>query len=99
MHSNLLRFALAAFAIKLCAAQTPPDFEPATSNHLTVTYGTSAINPAGITVPVTGKYQALGQSPQTVIYLMLSFNSCDQRLYIHQALGSPAPTSDHTSWL
>jgi hypothetical protein len=64
MHSSLLSFALAAFAIKLCAAQTPPSFEPATSNHLAVTYGTSAINPAGITVPVTGEYKARGQSLQ-----------------------------------
>jgi hypothetical protein len=37
-------------------AQSPPGFAPIISNHLTVTCGTAAINPAGITVPGTGEF-------------------------------------------
>jgi hypothetical protein len=55
MYSSLLRIAFAAVAIEICAAQTPPGFTPATMNHLDVTYGASAISPAGITVPVPGQ--------------------------------------------
>lgn len=45
-----------AFTTTFCAAQTPPGFEPKTTNQLTVTYGTTPINPAGITVPAAGQY-------------------------------------------
>jgi hypothetical protein len=44
-----------AYALRTVSAQTPPGFNPATSNHLTVTYGATTINPAGITVPANGK--------------------------------------------
>jgi hypothetical protein len=55
MYSNLVKIAFAALAIEICHAQSPPGFTPAASKHLDVIYGTSAIKPAGITVPVTGK--------------------------------------------
>lgn len=54
MFSTLLRLAVGLYALRIVSAQTPPDFTPAISNHLTVTYGTVAINPAGITVPASG---------------------------------------------
>ncbi|KAE8446538.1 hypothetical protein EG329_011870 [Mollisiaceae sp. DMI_Dod_QoI] len=57
MHKTwLTRFSSIAFLLtsnvpRSVLAQSPPGFRPAISNHLTVTYGTVAINPAGITVP------------------------------------------------
>jgi hypothetical protein len=58
MHPKLLRTVFAALAmVEICVAQSPPRFTPATSNHLTVTYGASAISPAGITVEETGQLQ------------------------------------------
>jgi hypothetical protein len=56
MHPKFLGTVFAACAIvEICVAQSPPRFTPATSNHLTVTYGESAISPAGITVEETGQ--------------------------------------------
>jgi hypothetical protein len=54
MLSSFLGFALGLYALHTVSAQTPPNFTPAISNHLTVTYGTVGINPAGITVPASG---------------------------------------------
>jgi hypothetical protein len=54
-HSSLLAALTAAYALWTAFAQTPPSFEPATSNHLMVIYGTATINPAGITVPGNGQ--------------------------------------------
>lgn len=54
-HSSLLVLT-AAYFLQIASAQTPPGFEPVTSNQLAVTYGTAAINPAGITVPGNGQF-------------------------------------------
>jgi len=54
MLSTFLRFAVGLYALQTVSAQTPPNFTPAISNHLSVTYGTVAINPAGITIPAPG---------------------------------------------
>ena len=53
--TSLLRSTAAILFINSVASQTVPGFTPALSNHLTVTYGTSDINPAGITVPAAGE--------------------------------------------
>jgi hypothetical protein len=55
MFSTFLKFALGLYALHTVSAQSPPNFTPAISNHLTVTYGTADINPAGITVPASGQ--------------------------------------------
>lgn len=55
-QSSLLTILTAVYALRTVSAQTPPGFQPSTSNHLAVTYGTAAINPAGITVPGNGKF-------------------------------------------
>ena len=52
----------AACALRTVSAQAPPGFKPDTSNHLMVTYGTTAITPAGITVPGNGKFIRIRQS-------------------------------------
>jgi hypothetical protein len=57
--SSLLSFAFATLALKFCIAQSPPNFAPATSNSLSVVYGNTEIEPAGITVPAAGTYHAL----------------------------------------
>jgi len=59
MYSPLAAILTAAYTLQTVSAQTPPGFKPATSNHLTVTYGTAAVNPAGITVPGNGMFHSL----------------------------------------
>jgi len=54
-HSSLLAALTAAYALRTAFSQTPPSFEPATSNHLTVIYSTATINPTGITIPGNGQ--------------------------------------------
>ncbi|KIW18414.1 hypothetical protein PV08_02702 [Exophiala spinifera] len=51
MYSFLAAVFTAACVFRTVSAQSPPGFTPSTLKHLTVTYGTIAVNPAGITIP------------------------------------------------
>jgi hypothetical protein len=53
--ANVLRSTAATLFINSVASRTVPIFTPALLNHLTVTYGTSDINPAGITIPAASE--------------------------------------------
>ena len=61
-HLSFSAILTAAYALRTVSAQTPPGFTPDTSNHLMVTYGTTAVTPAGITVPGNGKFIRIRQS-------------------------------------
>lgn len=50
MHSLSSSIITAASLLAVGCAQSPPGFQPATANHLTVTYGGVDVRPAGITL-------------------------------------------------
>ncbi|XTI91663.1 hypothetical protein V2W45_1513045 [Cenococcum geophilum] len=93
-HLSCLAILTAAYALGTVSAQTPPGFKPGTSNHLTVTYGATAITPAGITVPgnelVDAPSLGLAGTHTTYVAIMMDFS-------ILPGLYSPNETTTLTS--
>lgn len=54
-YSSLIATLITSNILQEVSAQTPPDFQPVTLNHLRVSYTAVVISPAGITVPSDGE--------------------------------------------
>jgi hypothetical protein len=55
------KFLLVCLQAIIVSAQTPPDFTPAVTEPLQVTYGESELSPAGKTVARPGKIRLLSE--------------------------------------
>ncbi|KAH8806064.1 phosphatidylethanolamine-binding protein [Xylogone sp. PMI_703] len=80
-RSILLTILAIAYAFGIASAQTPPGLEPSTKRHLNVTFKTTVVNPAGITVPqnvslvvIKAPELSFGQANGTYAVFMIDFS-------------------------